>query len=350
MNLKKIFSAIFVLFGACFILSSSADAGWFEKYSSFVPSNTVDKNDVWVGTFQLVWNDFQDKIVKAPIKFEGETPKLVEELNRQSFKSSMLSENSYFKAYGEKSLELKEEIEKGLMEKFGERSSIIDSVDWTSSQGYVVYAMLKKEFKYLSAFPELSSAPFYGSDERIRYFGIDKNTSNPTLYQNVDVLFYNSENSYAIKLKTKEGEEIILYRTDDNKSFDDLYSAVMKKQKRFWFGKKELGEQDLLKVPYIKFSKQFSYDELCNKKIVGTNGLFIDKAIQTVEFGLDNQGGNLKSEAMVISTMSLIRRDGGREFFFDKPFVLFMKEANQDRPYFALKVRNSDLLEKVSKQ
>ena len=350
MNLKKILSAILVLFLACSITSLSADARWFEKYSSFVPSNAVGENEVWVGTFQLVWNDFQDKIVKAPVKFEEGTPKLVEELNRQPFKSDMLSDNSYFKAYGEKSLKLKEEIENGLMEKFGEKSAIIDSIDWTSGQGYVVYAMLKKEFKYLSAFPEIEAAPFYGSGESVRYFGIDKNTSNPTLYQNVDVLFYNSENSYAIKLKTKEGEEIILYRTDDNKSFDDLYSAVMKKQKKFWFGKKELGEQDLLKVPYIKFSKQFSYDELCNKKIVGTNGLFIDKAIQTVEFGLDNQGGNLKSEAMVISTMSLIRRDGGREFFFDKPFVLFMKEANQDRPYFALKVKNSDLLEKVSKQ
>lgn len=349
MFVRKIFSAVFILFCICSMISMSADAKWFEKYSSFVPSNTVRENEVWVGTFQLVWNDFQNKIVKAPIKFEGETPKLVDELNRQSFKSSMIAENSYFKAYGEKNLELKDKIEKGLMEKFGETSSIVDGIDWTSGQGYIVYAMLKKEFKYLSAFPEITSASFNGTQEKVRYFGIEESTSNPTLYQNIDVLFYTSENNFAIKLKTKEGEEIILYRTDDDKSFDDLYSSVEKKQKRFLFGKKEFSEQDLLKVPYIKFSKQFSYDELCNKKIVGTNGLFIDKAIQTVEFGLDNQGGNLKSEALVISTMSIMRRDGGRKFFFDKPFVLFMKETNQDRPYFALKVKNSDLLEKAVK-
>ncbi len=30
-------------------------------------SNTQDR--VWVGTFQLVWNDFMDKIVHNPVRF-----------------------------------------------------------------------------------------------------------------------------------------------------------------------------------------------------------------------------------------------------------------------------------------
>lgn len=316
------------------------------KTQTTMPASNVKGNDVWVGTFQLVWNDFSDKIVKSPIVFEDGPSKLAQELNKKNFTADMLSENSYYKAYGEKNLKLKEEIEKNLMDKFGEKSALLEQIDWNSGKGYLVYAMLKKEFKFPAPFPELASEPFARSKEKVRYFGIGKSTTTPGLGLNTDVLFYNYPGDYALKLKTKQGDEIILYKTNSNKSFEELFATVEKKQKKF-NGDKDIMHDDLVKIPYIKFSTQMSFDELCNRKIKGTNGMFIEKALQTVDFGLDNKGGNLKSEALVISTMSLMSREGGRKFFFDGPFVLFMKESNQDKPYFALRIKNDNLLEKA---
>ena len=51
--------------------------------------------------------------------------------------------------------------------------------------------------------------------------------------KNVEILFYNKigngdlrSNDMAIKLKTKEDDEIILYRTNDKKSFDEYYKDI----------------------------------------------------------------------------------------------------------------------------
>ena len=49
----------------------------------FSRSNAQDR--VWVGTFQLVWNDFMDKIIHNPVRFREGNPTLVNELNKQSF-------------------------------------------------------------------------------------------------------------------------------------------------------------------------------------------------------------------------------------------------------------------------
>ena len=72
--------------------------------------------------------------------------------------------------------------------------------------------MLKKEFNYLEKFSELPDDTFDNSEEKVKYFGIGVSTSKDAS-KNVEILFYNSNENFAIKLKTKENEEIILYKT-----------------------------------------------------------------------------------------------------------------------------------------
>ena len=58
-------------------------------------SNAQDK--VWVGTFQLVWNDFMDKIIHDIVRFREGNPNIVKELNLQSFTTDDLSNKAYYK-------------------------------------------------------------------------------------------------------------------------------------------------------------------------------------------------------------------------------------------------------------
>ena len=152
-------------------------------------------------------------------------------------------------------------------------------------------------------------------------------------------MFYNND-EYAVKLLTKENEEVILLKTNDNKSFEQLYDyiALNTRQENF-------GRNDTLKIPNININKLISYDELCGKQIIGTNKK-ISKALQSIKFNLDNKGGSLKSEAMIgIVTMSLAP-EVSRHFNFDSNFVLFLKEANKDKPYFATRIENTEFLVK----
>ena len=118
-----------------------------EFVKTFSEKNNAS-NKVWVGTFQLVWNDFINDILKAPVKFVSGSQKEAKLLNKQEFTQEMLSDSSYYKTYGKTSLALKGEIENAIMEKFGETSDILDKIDWNKPNGaYFLYVMLKKATK-----------------------------------------------------------------------------------------------------------------------------------------------------------------------------------------------------------
>ena len=111
--------------------------------------STIDTNKVWVGTFNLVWNDFMNEVVGREIIFEDGDSELANELNKQTFTSKELSENSYFKIHGNANIELKNKIESNIKQKFNLDSRILDKIDWKNENAYVLYAILKKEFNYL---------------------------------------------------------------------------------------------------------------------------------------------------------------------------------------------------------
>ena len=70
---------------------------------------------------------------------------------------------------------------------------------------------------------------------------------------------------------------------------------------------------------------------------------YIKQALQTIDFELNNYGGSVKSEALIEILKSSDNID--RDFSFDSDFVIFLKEKSKDKPYFALKVDNTDVLE-----
>ena len=314
--------------------------------ASITPTTTtnlseMDTNKVWCGTFNLVWNDFMNDVIGGKIEFEDEPSSLADELNKQSFTVDQLNSNSYYKKHGWATTELKTEIENGIKEKFNENSEMLDKVEWDNPEGYVLYCMLKKEFNYLEKFSTLDDANFKDSQEKVKYFGIKPDTAQ-TASKNVDILFYNSKTDFAIKLKTKEGEEVYLYRTTgDGKSFDDNYNEMIEKSNNYT-GNKTWDKNDVLMIPYIKVQDEINYDELCGRFIKGTQW-YIRQAVQTIDFELNNYGGSVKSEALIEALRQGILNIN-REFIFDDDFILYLKESDKEKPYFALKVDNSDVL------
>ena len=303
--------------------------------------SSIDTNKVWCGTFNLVWNDFMNDVIGGKIEFEDGPSELADELNKQTFTAKELNSNSYFKIHGKASFDLKDKIENGIKEKFNEDSKILDKVEWENSEAYVLYSMLKKEFNYLEKFPTLKDNIFGDSEEKVKYFGIEPDTSQ-NASKNIEILFYNSEEDFAIKLKTKEGEEIYLYRTTgENKSFEENYKEMLEKQAKYT-GDKNWNKNDVLNIPFIKINNEINYDELCGRLIKGTNW-YIRQAIQTIDFELNNYGGSVKSEALIEALKNAVF-ETGRKFIYNEDFILYLKEEDKEKPYFALKVDNTDVL------
>ena len=202
--------------------------------------------------------------------------------------------------------------------------------------------MLKKEFNFLEPFSTaMGSMTFNNSETRVKCFGVDS-SNNPIASKNVEILFYNSEDDFAIKLKTKEGEEVILYKTTgENKSFEENYEEIKKKQSNY-SEKTTFRKEDMLRVPFIKVNDEINYDELCGREIKNSK-YYIKQALQTIDFELNNVGGSVKSEAAIDSTQK-VWTEKSRKMIFDSDFILYLKEENKEQPYFALKVDNTDVL------
>lgn len=340
---------LLILF-CCFMLTAcknieampdTSEANNFEILT-LMSSDSNSVNKVWVGTFQIAFNNIKNKIIKHDIKFVNEP--MTEELkglNNEEFNSSMINETSYYESTGEISPEAKEQIKKDIKQKFNETSDIIDGLDWTKAPGsYYAYVMLKKEFEFLKAFNILKDDSFNNSEEKYKYFGIEKGDNN-RLSSNVSVLFYNNKDDYAVKLNTKNDDIVYLYRTDSNNNFKSLYSQMNEKAEKYDGSYAFNKQYDSIKIPYIKINEKKVYKSLCNKIIEGTD-FHISQAIETIQLDLNEKGGKVKSEAiiMVENTAIMHEKIEPREFNFDKTFVMFLVDSSKTEPYLALRIKD----------
>lgn len=294
---------------------------------------------VWCGTFNLIWNDLKNDLVKKDIEFSPQL-ETVRNLNKGTFNISHLSDNSYYKTYGVPSLALKEEIEKAIKEKFNETSDILDDFNWENHgpEDYFLYAMLKKQFEFPKVFTELEEGEFSQYD-KVEYFGINKNTEEEVRNQ-VKVLYYESKDNFAIQLETKGNDEVIISKGSKKQTFGECYQDVKEKSQKYE-GSRNFEKIDILKIPNIKFDLKEEIKELEQQYFEFANGNVyrIDKAVQTIQFELDKKGGKIKSEAgMMLDKAAIMLPEGPREFLVDDTFTMFLIEEEKELPYFATKI------------
>lgn len=299
----------------------------------------ISDNTAWCGTFNLIWNDLKNDLVKQDIVFAPQL-KMVENLNKGTFNTSHISEDSYYKVYGHPNKRLKEEIEKAIKEKFNETSDILDDFEWENrdSNDYFLYAMLKKEFKFQCVFTELENGTF-GKYNNVKYFGINTDTDEQVRNQ-VMVLYYNSKEDFAIKLLTKSNDEVIIAKGNNSNTFGEMYDDIKQRSKEY-NGSHSFSKKDILKIPNISFDLKKEFEELENKPYYFSNGdeYYIEKALQTIRFDLDKEGGKIKSEAGIMNKAQSIEvSNEPREFLVDDTFTIFLKEKDKDLPYFASKI------------
>ena len=317
----------------------------------------ITADSSWCGTFQLVWNDMKNEVVKKDVVFNPQEV-IADNLNKEEFTEDMISEEYYYKIYGLKTLELKEQIEKGIKEKFNQESDILDSFDWSEEgvnnlnnpyvKKYFFYAMLYRNFEFLKEFDKLENGKFADKYDNIEYFGIDKNTKD-SVGKQIDVLYYNSKDDFAIILNTKSNDEVIFCKNPQGKNFDEIYENMNKEANKYT-GSKSFKDIDEFKAPNLTFDKKREYTELQDKIFKTADPVYkeatIVKAIQTIQFKLNEKGGEIKSEAAIeldmMATSIDIKpiKETPRYFYIDDTFAIFLREKGKELPYFAGRIED----------
>lgn len=352
---NKVIKLLIWILSITVILSGAVYAGYkiYQTYQAkIVPSYTsnipaVDTNQIWVGTFQLAWNKLAEQLTdNGKVEFvEGNTP-LVEELNQKSFTKNDISSEDYYLTVEETRPELKEKIQKEVYEKFKiDNTQTLEKMNFNLTPGYTIYTMLVKKFHFMHPFEQLQSEAFKQSEQKVKYFGISKN-SDVEARENVEILFYHSKEEFAIQLNTVENEEIILYKTKENKTFPEYQKRIEEETKKYE-GKRKMQKEEELKIPYMNVDTAVNYEELCGKEIKRKEGGYIVVALQTVKFSLDETGGGVISEGVIqeVRKSEDINQAEERQFDFNDNFILFLKEKDKQKPYLAFKVNSTEIME-----
>lgn len=317
-------------------------------------------DSMWCWTFQLVWNDMIKEVVKQDVIFTPQL-KIAENLNKQTFTIDQLSPSGYYVKFWLFTKNLKKDIEIWIKEKFDESSDILDKIDWSKApenddgywddyKEYFFYTMLKKIFNFEKKFDILDNWKFDDKYNDVEYFWI-KWSSDSSLYKQVYVYYYNSDEDFAVALKTKEGEDVILSRWIWWNSFVDVYNNILNNEEIYEW-KHYFTEDDYLKVPKINVNSLVSYNEFKNKYFDTADGgrCKIMDALQTIQFDLDEKWGEIKSEAFIHvsytrSAISMEVKHEHRYFYFDKPYIIFLKESDKYLPYFAAQISDITLFQ-----
>lgn len=321
---------------------------------SIVPTmnDKITADSSWCGTFQLVWNDMKNEVVKKDVVFTPQL-KIAENLNKEDFTETMLSEEYYYKIYGLKTLDLKRKIENGIKEKFNQTSDILNDFDWSEnglnnpndigSRRYFFYTMLFRKFEFLQEFDKLDNDKFGNEHKNIKYFGIDKNTKD-SIRSQIKVMYYNSKDDFAVLINTKTNDEVIFCKNPKGSSFNEIYTNMNNEATKYK-GDKSFKSIDEFKAPNLTFDEKKEYKELEGKRFQTADPIYTEgeiyKAIQTIKLSLDEKGGEIKSEAAIDMKVDATaintkpKKEEPRYFYVDNTFALFLREKGKEKPYFA---------------
>ena len=177
----------------------------------------------------------------------------------------------------------------------------------------------------------------------------------------VRIVYYKNDNNFILKLLPKDKEhEIILFKTD--KVFQSMAEMNAEISRLSKIGKEErkneklqwkyyfaTGEDEVV-IPKFNFNIETNYASLEDNLFKTSEQDYrIVVAWQRTAFLLDENGAEIESEAVIklcIEEEEEYVKPRPKKMRFDKDFLLLLKRADSQNPYFGLWVVNTELMEK----
>jgi len=334
---------------------------------------TYDRNLVYCASFQIVWNQLADEMIKAPPELEG-NPLLGQALNRRQFDKQDISQDCYLAVAGFGRDGIVEQIKQGLEEKFHRESGF--DLALSSPDDILAYAYLEKALPFDTIFDVFDTPLLFSDGIGVQSFGIEKGDAAA---DQVVVLDYRNPDDFILKLQGSPKIDGMVYfrKVEHPRITDDIILAkvtpqptLLKTIDNVLFRISEEGHQqainalhnaginpikllspsldfegtEILQIPKITFNITHLFTEIVGKHLLnrGFEKYFIAQALQATKFKLDETGADLSSEGFM--DMSLGLNWEPRRFIFDKPFLLCLKEKQAHYPYLAVWIGNSELL------
>jgi hypothetical protein len=309
---------------------------------------TRGKNVVYGATFQLAWDELRSKTPSGQVEMEGNPP-LAAALNRGKFPRSDISDESVVVRTGFVQEGVLDAIQKEMNQKFpGVKYWLPDK----NIRVAVAFAFLHKRLPFETPFDVLREPLVFhaaAGDVRVAAFGVKDfkyGRSTKAGSEQLEVLSYVSDDDFVIRLKPK-ADEIVLAKVRPAATLAETLQAVRQRIGRDAGNvhDRSLKEKENLAVPRIALDLQREYEEIMGKVFLNTPwaGMPLEIAYQGVRFTLDETGVKLDLESILAPFNGADEKT--RQFIFDKPFLLYLKESKAEQPYLVMWIENAELMQ-----
>jgi hypothetical protein len=322
-------------------------------------SITAGRNYVFCATFQLAWNQSQDKIFGEPIRLAG-SPRMAKDLLLGSkLTEAILPPGSYLVRAGL----VKDGVVGKIREEMERRfpNATLDVPDHVDDQWAIAYAYLERTLSFREAFDRLKEPLVFQSKQgpvKVACFGVrnfvERSDRDRALGQQVSVLADAGDDDFVLRLNTiSEDDEMILAKVKPEQTLGATLALVRERIKRrdglHDYSPTCLTLRESLVVPVVDLNVQRKYSELEGRFLTNPkwSKIYLATAEQGIRFRLDENGARLESTAVLV-TESLARQRPA-QYIFDKPFLLYLKRKSSDQPYLAMWIETPELLKEVGK-
>jgi hypothetical protein len=315
-------------------------------------------NAIWCSSIQVAWDKLTTDLAGEPIRLEG-AEEVVELLNNSRANADDLAPESYFATAGRLTEEFINGLRDGLRAKFPEKSP----PDLRPSGNILAYAYLEILLKFGNPYFILEDGLFFtdsrGNGTPVKGFGVDKESRDAAEVRNqVGVLFYyvDTENpdvkEFAADLDTaSETYQVVAAMVQPKDSLAATFDYIQTRAAEYPGGEeyRRFRYQDELKVPEMAWKISHRFKELEEKTFLNESlsDQSIDTALQIIEFKLNREGVELKSEVFLKGDTAMKPSEDVRKLLFDRPFLIYIKKRDAATPVFAMWVDNAELLKET---
>jgi hypothetical protein len=309
------------------------------------------RNYVYCATFQVAWNELEDRIVKGPVRLEGDPPMAVELGRRKSGKDD-LPADAYLAMAGRVDEGLAGQIRQAMAERFPQATISVPEPQADSL--FYVYAYLLRTLEFAEAFDRLPQPLQFASGEKtvpVAAFGFEHyevhSERDEALGRQVSVLDYGSDDDFVLRLNAAGSkDEMVLAKVPPKATLDETIASVGQhiEESTLDEWERSLSMGEALIVPIVDVHVERAYGELVGKYLEnpGWEKWYVSEARQGINFRLDETGARLESDAAL--GMKSAGREQPRRFVFDRPFLLYLKMPGRPQPYFAMWIETPEVL------
>jgi len=310
------------------------------------------KNVIWCATFQMAWDRLKKDVVGEPVQVAN-AEKVADRLNKTVVTDDDLPKGSFYAAAGLTKDGIADKIRREMQERFQKEPSGLDDKDAV----ILAYAYLRASVPFTLPFfdnvQEFQFTDGQGQKTSVSSFGlrVKDQSKYHDLRNQVDIIYLHREkewdqpNEFALDLCRDSNPNQIILACIPKK--ETLSATLTYLEKKVAEGKpkeheRRLGTNSTLLVPNLNWNISHHFAELegAGKQLLNAKfkGLWIDTALQTIDFRLDRSGVELQSES------KLVVKAADPQFRFDRPFLIIVKKRGAERPFFVMWVDNAELL------